>query len=222
MFYDLRYIAAQTGGQSSILKDASHTLARIDTATRAQYLLAYYPADGDWNGRYRPVKVEVTRPGATVLFRHGYFARREADVFDRRRVVTDNRIAAAGYQMDVVREVGVAFTPRFVKHEKTAGGNVVLTLRVDTSRLGWQRDDRGRYAASVEVAIYCGDGSQKIIGEIRRQLNIALTEETYQRASREGFFRDFGVAVTGKPQYVKVVVYDYEADRVGSAMVKLK
>lgn len=29
-------------------------------------------------------------------------------------------------------------------------------------------------------------------------------------------------AVTGKPQYVKMVVYDYESDRVGSAMVKLK
>jgi VWFA-related protein len=222
MFYDLRYIAGQTGGQSSLLKDASHTLARIDTATRSQYLLAYYPTDGDWNGRYRSVKVEVSRPGATVLFRHGYFARREADVFDRRRVITDNRIAAAGYQMDAVREIDVAFTPRFVKREKTPGGTVVLTLRVDISRLEWQRDDGGRHAASVEVGIYCGDGNQKIIGEIRRQLNIALTEETYQRASREGFFRDFGVEVTGQPRYVKVVVYDYESDRVGSSTVKFK
>ncbi len=222
MFYDLRYIAAQTGGQSSILKDASHTLARIDTATRSQYLLAYYPADGDWNGRYRSVKVEVNRPGATVLFRHGYFARREADVFDRRRVVSDNRIAAAGYQLNTVREIDVAFTPRFVRREKAPGGDVFLTLRVDTSRLGWRTAEDGRLAASLEVAIYCGDGGQKIIGQTRRQLDIALTGASYEKASREGFFRDFGVAVTGKPLYVKVVVYDYGADRVGSAMVKLK
>jgi len=222
MFYDLRYIAAQTGGQSSILKDASHTLARIDTATRAQYLLAYYPSDADWNGRYRSVKVEVSRPGATVLYRHGYFARREADVFSRRRVVTENRIAAAGYQMDAVGEIGVTFTPRFVKHEKTPGGDVFLTLRVDASRLGWRNAEDGRLAASFEVAIYCGDGSQKIIGQARRQLDIALTGASYETISREGFFRDFGVAVTGKPHYVKVVVYDYESDRVGSAMVKLK
>jgi hypothetical protein len=222
MIYDLRYIAAQTGGQSSILKDASHTLARIDTATRAQYLLAYYPADGDWNGRYRSVKVEVNRPGATVLFRHGYFARREADVFDRRRVVTDNRIAAAGYQLNTVREIDVAFTPRYVRREKAPGGDVFLTLRIDTSRLGWRNAEDGRLAVSLEVAIYCGDGGQKLIGQTRRQLDIALTGASYERASREGFFRDFGVAVTGKPQYVKVVVYDYDADRVGSAMVKLK
>jgi len=222
MIYDLRYIAAQTGGQSSILKDASHTLARIDTATRAQYLLAYYPSDGDWNGRYRSVKVEVTRPGATVLYRHGYFARREADVFDRRRVVTDNRIAAAGYQLNTVREIDVAFTPRFVKHEKTAGGNVFLTLRVETSRLGWRSDEGGRLATTLDIAIYCGDGNQKLIGQTRRQVDIKLTGASYERVSREGFFRDFGVAVTGKPHYVKVVVYDYEADRVGSAMVKIK
>ena len=222
MIYDLRYIAAQTGGQSSMLKDASQTLARIDTATRAQYLLAYYPADGDWNGRYRSVKVEVNRPGATVLFRHGYFARREADVFDRRRVVSDNRIAAAGYQLNTVREIDVAFTPRYVRREKAPGGDVFLTLRIDTSRLGWRNADDGRLAVSLEVAIYCGDGGQKLIGQTRRQLDIALTGASYERASREGFFRDFGVAVTGKPQYVKVVVYDYDADRVGSAMVKLK
>lgn len=222
MIYDLRYIAAQTGGQSSILKDASHTLARIDTATRAQYLLAYYPADGDWNGRYRSVKVEVNRPGATVLFRHGYFARRKADVFDRRRIVSNNRIESAGYQLDAVREIDVAFSPRFVRREKTSGGDVFLTLRVDTSRLGWRNAEDGRLAASFEVAIYCGDGGQKIIGQARRQLDIALTGASYEKVSREGFFRDFGVAVTGKPQYVKVVVYDYEADRVGSAMVKLK
>jgi VWFA-related protein len=222
MFYDLRHIAVQTGGQSSILKDASHTLARIDTATRTQYLLAYYPADGDWNGRYRSVKVEVNRPGATVLYRHGYFARREADVFDRRRVVSDNRIAAAGYQLNAVREIDVAFTPRYVRHEKATGGDVFLTLRIDTSRLEWRSAEDGRLAASIEVAIYCGDGNQKMIGQTRRQLDIALTGTSYERVSREGFFRDFGVAVTGKPQYVKVVVYDYEADRVGSAMVKLK
>jgi VWFA-related protein len=222
MIYDLRYIAAQTGGQSSILKDASRTLARIDAATRAQYLLAYYPSDGDWNGRYRSVKVEVNRPGATVLFRHGYFARREADVFDRRRVVSNNRIEAAGYQLDPVREIDVSFSPRFVKGEKGAGGNVVLTLRVDTSRLGWRMDEVGRHAASVEVAVYCGDGSEKIVGQTRRQFSIALTEETYQRAMREGFFRDIGVAVTGKPRNVKVVLYDYEADRVGSALVRIK
>ncbi len=80
----------------------------------------------------------------------------------------------------------------------------------------------GRHTASLEVAVYCGDGNQKIIGQTRRQLNIALTGASYERVSREGFFRDFGVAVTGKPQYVKVVVYDYDADRVGSAMVRIK
>jgi VWFA-related protein len=222
MIYDLRHIAAQTGGQSSILKDGSDILDRIDTATRAQYLLAYYPTNGDWNGRYRSVKVEVNRPGATVLFRHGYFARREAEVFDRRRVVSNNRIESAGYQLNAVRDIDVEFTPRFVKSEKGKGGNVFLSVRVDTSRLAWGRDESGRHTASVEVAVYCGDGNQKIVGQVRRQLTIALTEATYQRASRDGFFRDMGIPVTVKPRNVKVIVYDYEADRVGSALVRIK
>jgi VWFA-related protein len=220
--YDLKYMAQQTGGQASLLKEASQTLDRIDAATRSQYLLAYYPIDGNWNGQYRSVKVEVNRPGATVLFRHGYYARREADVFDRRRVVSNNRVESAGYQLDPVREIDVAFTPRFVKSEKGDGGNVFLTVRVDTSRMAWGTDEGGRHTASLEVAVYCGDGNQKIVGQARRQLSIALTDATFQRVTSEGFFRDVGVPVTTKPRNVKVIVYDYDADRVGSAIVRIK
>jgi hypothetical protein len=38
----------------------------------------------------------------------------------------------------------------------------------------------------------------------------------------EGIARTIRLAVTGTPRFVKTIVYDYGADRVGSVMVKLK
>jgi hypothetical protein len=38
--------------------------------------------------------------------------------------------------------------------------------------------------------------------------------------SKERFSREIRIPVTAKPQYVKVIVYDSDADRVGSAKVK--
>jgi hypothetical protein len=205
-----------------MLKEAAPALGRIDAGTRAHYLLAYYPANGDWNGRYRSVKVNVNRPGATVLFRHGYYARRDAEVFDRRRVLSNSRIESAGYQLTDIREIDVKVLPSFTKSATGHGGEVLVQLSIDVSRLSWSDDVDGRHAAHLEVAVYCGDGNGKILGETRRLLNLALIDDTYERAIKEGFSREMRVAVRGRPRYVKVIVYDYDADRVGSSLAKMK
>jgi VWFA-related protein len=219
--YDLRYVAAQTGGQASILKDASVALARIDTTTRAHYLLGYYPTNGDWNARYRSVRVEVNRPDVTVLFRHGYYARRDPEVFDRRTSISNSRIESAGYQLTDVRDIDLRFAPSFKRSETSRGGEVLVPLSIDVTRLAWGRDPQGRHAANLEVAIYCGDGNGKVIGETRRLLNLALTDETFARVMKERFSREMRVTVTSRPQFVKVIAYDYDADRVGSALIKV-
>jgi VWFA-related protein len=219
--YDLRYVAAQTGGQASMLKDARLALARIDTTTRAHYLLGYYPTNGDWNARFRSVKVEVNRPDVTVLFRHGYYARREPEVFDRRTIVSNSRIESAGYQLTDVRDIDLRFAPSFKRSETSRGGEVLVPLSIDVTRLAWGRDPQGRHAAHLELAIYCGDNDGKIIGETRRLLNLALTDETFARVTKERFSREIRVTVTSRPQFVKVIAYDYDADRVGSALVKV-
>jgi hypothetical protein len=204
-----------------MLKDADEALARIDTSTRAYYLLAYYPSNGDWNGRYRKIEVRVNRPGATVLFRHGYYGSREPELFDRRRVVSSSRIDAAGYQLTDSHDIDLKFVPSFTKSAAGRGGEVFVPLSIDVSRLGWSIADDTRHVVRLDLAIYCGDAGGKIVGASRRILNLALTDESYERAMKERFSRDMRVPVGSKPTYVKVIVYDYDGDRVGSAMVKI-
>ena len=220
--YDLRHVAAQTGGLASMWTDAAPALACIDDATRTHYLLAYYPSNGTWDGRFRAVTVTVNRPGARVLFRHGYSALLEVESFERRRVMADSRIEAAGSRVGDIRELGISVTPSFAKKASGSGGEVAVPISVDASRLSWGLDEFGRHTASLDVAIYCADGKQKIIGQARRRLNFALTDETHGRTMTEGIARTIRLAVTGTPRFVKTIVYDYGADRVGSVMVKLK
>ena len=59
-------------------------------------------------------------------------------------------------------------------------------------------------------------------GELWRSLAFKLTEANYQKFVREGVGYTQAVAVNGEPKYVKVVVYQYDADLVGSATVVVK
>ena len=221
MDYDLKQTAERTGGQSSMYGDTGTVLRRIDDVTRTHYLLAYYPSNGNWDGRVRTIIVKVNRPDATVLFRHGYSATPEIEAFDRRRVVADSRIEAAGHQSNDIRDIDVTVIPSFTTSATGRGGEVVVPISIDPSRLAWGTAEDGRHTAHLQVAVYCGN-SAKILAQTRRQWNLALTDATYERAFRERFAREIRVPVTAKPQYVKVIVYDYDADRVGSTLAKVK
>ena len=77
----LSELAQQTGGRAfaaSIAKDLPAVATRIGIELRNQYVLAYYPANHDRNGKFRKVEVKLDQPnGLPVLkarWRPGYYA----------------------------------------------------------------------------------------------------------------------------------------------------
>jgi Ca-activated chloride channel family protein len=72
-------LAAVTGGrsfQSTDLKALERSLSSIATELRSQYLLGYSPArPGGEEPTWHAIGVRVTRPGAKVRARDGYFSR---------------------------------------------------------------------------------------------------------------------------------------------------
>ena len=68
-YEDLRAISELTGGVATAFRKGSDALDRLDRSTRFQYLLGYYPANTNWDGKFRKLTVTVKRPGVTVLYR---------------------------------------------------------------------------------------------------------------------------------------------------------
>jgi VWFA-related protein len=76
----LARLAEETGGRSffpEAASDLSAVYARIQEELRSRYLLVYQPATprkpGEYSGKYRPVSVQVDRPGVTVEAIRGYY-----------------------------------------------------------------------------------------------------------------------------------------------------
>jgi len=77
----LAEISEQTGGRSFPVRNASDIMdaaIRIGFELRNQYLIEYRPSNGNWNGTYRRISVEVAQPpGFPQLrqyWRQGYYA----------------------------------------------------------------------------------------------------------------------------------------------------
>ena len=215
----LQSMSALTGGLSSAREYAQAAIERIDTATRFGYLLGYQPLNTRIDRRYRRITVRVNRPGMTVLYRHGYYADDAPLPVDRRAFLTSRRIAAAGQYGEAVPDIRVTLTPAMARTR--AGDEVRVTLNIDASRISFAAGDN-RHTAELDVVVYAADDKERILRETRHRIDLKLKDETYQRYMRDGIPFEVTMRAPRPPRYVKVIVYDYAADLVGSAIAKLK
>ncbi|HUF48808.1 MAG TPA: hypothetical protein VMM93_13405, partial [Vicinamibacterales bacterium] len=208
-------LAEQTGGLASFYRFADQAVDRIDRATRFQYLLGYYPEATTWDGGFREIRVAVNRPDVTLHFRRGYFAREELVPYDRREFMSHSRIMAAATDSRPIRDV------RLTISEPVVGAGADRTLEVevviDARDLSFGTSAGGERVAALHVAVFVGDRREALIGEQWDVVDLRFDEATYARLQGQAFPHRLKVALSGAPAHVKVVVYDYRADRIGTA-----
>jgi len=217
----LKTVSELTGGVSSRMAYADRALNRINEVTLAGYLLGYYPTNSNWNGRYRRIQIKVNRPGATVLFRHGYYGRDTLVPLNRRAFLTFNRVAAASSYDRDLRDIEVKIKASVAGQAETAAGEAVVEITIGLARVGFAVEG-DRRVADLDIDVFCGDDKEKLVGESWEKASLRLRDETYQRLLRDGLAYTTRVPLKGKARYVKVVVYDYAADMLGSAVVKVR
>jgi len=215
----LQSMSSLTGGLSATRQYAQPAVDRIDAATRFGYLLGYQPRDTRIDRRYRRISVRVNRPGVTVLYRHGYYADDVPLPIDRRAFLTSRRISAAGQYGSAIPDIRVTLTPTVRRTQESADVSVVLNI--DASRIAFAASE-GRHTADLDLVIYAADDKERIVSESHHKIDLKLKDETYQRYLREGIPFDVTMRAAHPPKYVKVIVYDYAADLLGSSIVKLK
>jgi hypothetical protein len=205
-----------TGGQMTAFQSGDYAFRRLDEATRFQYLLGYSPTNTVPNGAFRRIQIKVNRPGATVLYRQGYYATPQVVPLDRRQFITINRLTAAGTYSEPIEDIKVTLKSPVIQGPPTAREIIVEgTLQSDKIRFDRVGD---LYVASIDVGIYAGDAKRNVIGETLKKIDLKLKEQTYQTFLKEGGAFNARIPVTGEAKFVKVIVYDYGADRLGSAI----
>jgi hypothetical protein len=183
------------------------------------WLLGYYPSR-TLDGKYRRISVQVNRPGVTVLYRHGYFATADIAPFNKQRIVTYGRVASAAGFPEPVHDIKVE-TRVTVSPPTGTAQSVAVAMTIDISRVRFARTGRLR-TASIEVAAFVLDGKDKDAGHEWKTVELAFSDDRFPDYLRDGVPVTLTIPVTAKPKHVKVVVYDYGADLVGSDIVKIQ
>ncbi len=213
-----RTLADLTGGRfyAGQFRDAAADMDDVDQATRFGYILGYYPSNRNVDAKYRQIRVRVNRPGLTVLYRHGYYAGPEIAPLDRQHMLTYSRVAAAANYPNAVPDIGVHATA-----VATTPAEIRVDMTIDPARLAFAKAN-GRNVDTLDLLVACLDSRDNLMGEVWRNVQLAYTDERLAVVTGAGVPVTLAVPVTGPARNVKVIVYDYAADLVGTAIVKIQ
>ncbi len=188
-------LARQTGGKAFYdSNDLAGALRQSFQEGSNYYSLAYYPQNPDWNGKFRQIRVDLARKGATLTYRRGYFALPDA-------------LASA----DPGKELNVALQPETPEStmlrlkaavELPGDGHPMLTVtaNIDAANVEFTTDAAGHHRAKLLVLLVAFPDGPKLPEEPPQNsgtLNIDLDAARYQTVLERGI--GFQQALTLKP-----------------------
>jgi VWFA-related protein len=216
----LEKISQMTGGQSFWREYPGEALDQLNRNSLTGYLLGYYPQNQSWNGEYRRIEVKMKRRDARVRSRQGYYARPGIAIYDHETFQGYWRLTTAANYPKEVKDIPFKATA-MAQNTPGGGKNFLLNLGIEAQSVPFHLQD-GLYAGKLEIAVIRGDSSGKPIGEpLMQTLTMTLRESTYQRIQTEGIPFSLQVPGDDADPVIKVVVYNYEKDKIGIKWAKI-
>ncbi len=205
-------LAPQTGGkivrrQNQLDEVIAETIEDGDS----YYTLTYYPANHNWDSKFRNLKVVVNGRDLKVRTRRGYYATPSTPVSgtEADNVMSDALVSPLPYRgLDVHASVAAA---------DAASGKYVV--RVDSGALAWQTLPSGKRRCQVTaVTATLGLGARFSSHKVR-ELEAIVDEREFRKLSGKPVTFNFVAELPKNTHFVKVVIRDPANGNIGSTEI---
>ena len=209
----MRSIAEDTGGRPYFNTNAiGEAVRRAIDDSRSSYVLGYYPARTDLDGKFREITVKVNRSGLDVRHRKGYLALPAAGAAKDRAEVLE------GVVRNPLEATGIGLTAQIDRADGQAPNEANLVIQVDPASLTWvQKDAMREGAIDVLIAQSAPDGQTYKIKET--MVSLSADAERYTQMAKEGFTLTIKVALRSDAYRLHVVVGDVATLATGSLII---
>ncbi len=212
----MNILADRTGGRAFYnTNDIQGSVRRAIEDSRVTYVLGFYPTHGNWDAKFREIKVQVKRPGLHLRYRRGYLALPEVTFDSKKREVLMR--AAVDSPLD---DTSLGLEARL--HVVDVPGAVTLK----TELLVYSRDltlvaQGDRWAGAVDVLfVQRGADGKELAGELKT-LNLNLVRETYDEIMKKGLGLTRSLPLAPGAAQLRVVVRDVSSGSIGSLTIPL-
>jgi len=209
----LTTLAYDTGGQTfTDSNDLSLALKQVQEDTHIYYVLGYFSSNSKEDGKYRKIRVEITRPGTKIEHRPGYFA---AKAFDKMN--QEERDLQLQQAMDVDRpfvDVPLIMQADYFRKDNNT---THVPLSIELAGDGLKFLEKGtNYEGKFEFVAQVTDAKGKISSVARDAVQVRLPAEKAEKIKAGGIFYTTDFQLRPGDYKLKFLVRDNVTGKLGN------
>jgi VWFA-related protein len=209
-----RSLADATGGKAFYgTNDVAGAARQAFDDGRYAYTLGFYPDHGQWNGKYRKLKITLKAQAAQVRYRKGYFAYPDRAASDETIKAELQETAASPLEATTLAMlVSVKLEPPVEKH------NLDLRVEMDPKQFLLSAAE-GHETGALDMYYLQRDAQGKILAADKHRLRLNFEEKQYESLAKTGIIFESHLAVRPETSEVRIVVRDSGSGAMGSVTV---
>ena len=205
-------IARESGGRMIFNRnDLDVAVAESVNDGASYYTLAYYPSNRNWNGKFRALKVALTKPGLAARTGAGYFALPDSPDTD---ATVDSVLYGA--LRNPLPYKGLAIKASF-KALPNRPGMARFDVAVDRHDLDWKTVANGDHLCRVTLVAMSVSRKERIVKNDIKELESVVKSSNWENQMGKPMTFPFTAELPPSADTMRVVVRDAGNGRVGTA-----
>ena len=209
----LASLSTDTGGKFFYdLNDFAPAFQEVQNENSSYYMIGYSPTNKRSDGRFRHIRVEVSRPGLKVQARPGYFAPKNF-----RQLTREDKEVQLQQVMDLdVPFVDLPFaidTAYFRRPDKKY--TVVLAAKIPGSQVSFLKKS-GKHETEFDFAWRVTDAQNHIAGGLHDTLPVNMTGETFDEIVSGNLLYEGEITLAPGKYNLKVVARENQGGKIGT------
>ena len=209
----LASLAQDTGGRTFYdTNDFGDAFKEIQSENSSYYLLGYSPTNTRSDGRFRKIRVEVTRPGMKVEARPGYYAPKNFRQFTRedKEAQLQQAINLDEPFLDLPFVIDAAY---FLRPDNTY--YVALAAKIPGSAVQLLKKSN-THETEFDFIWRATDPTGKPVGVLRDTLPVKVSGESYDMLLAGNFLYEGSLVLPPGKYQLKVLVRENQSGKMGT------
>ncbi|MEO8597058.1 MAG: VWA domain-containing protein [Candidatus Solibacter sp.] len=210
-------LAADTGGKALLdNNDLSQGVVNAQKAITSYYIIGYYSANANMDGRFRRIKITMADASLKLDYRQGYYAGKEFKKFTQ--VDKERQLIDALMLGDPITELTIAMEVNYFQLN-SAEYFVPVVVKIPGSELALARKGGAEHTL-IDFIGEVKDEYNVTVANVRDKVDIKLSGATAAQLSKQPIQYDTGFTLLPGTYGIKFLARDDETGRMGTYMNK--
>jgi VWFA-related protein len=209
-------IAENTGGR------AFYNTNDIDGAVKAAiddssvtYVLGYYPANTNWDGKFREIKVLTNKHGVHLRYRLGYYAFADAPT-----TTAEKAQMMSDAEWSPLESTDLGLEVKADPVDVPDGRELQVQVRIGANQLHFEQSDN-HWRDSLDVVWVQLSASGKQLGTLTKTIGLDVPQESFDLFTSQGISFSQRFKIIADAVELRAVIRDGGSEAIGSVNIPL-